>query len=122
MIILSNLLQGFLALAFVVSGSLKVVPGDNKPKQKFAKMRLPGWWLAPIGITEVFAGLCLLIGFFVFGWTAFGAALAVVTMAGAVLAHVIQDEHYEGYPALILLVVSSLVLWLHWSEVMKLLA
>ncbi|MGL4609406.1 MAG: DoxX family protein [Trueperaceae bacterium] len=122
MVILSNFLQGFLALAFVISGGLKVIPGDNKPKQNFAKMRLPAWWLAPIGITEVLAGLFLVIGFFSFGWSALGAALAVVTMAGAVLAHIIQDEHYEGYPALILLSVGCFVLWLNWSEVMKLLA
>jgi uncharacterized membrane protein YphA (DoxX/SURF4 family) len=114
------ILQGFLSIAFLGSGLLKVVPGDTPPKQNYAKMRLPMWWLAPIGYTEVITGLCVLIGFFLPVFLVVGAVLAFCTMAGAVLAHVVRDETYEGYPALVLLLVSGVVLWANWASVMRL--
>lgn len=118
--ILFLLLQGFLGIAFTASGVLKIIPGNTAPKQNFSKMHLPAWWLGPIGILEVTTGLCILAGFFIPMFLLLGAVLAVCIMASAVLAHLIKDEKYEGYPALILLVVSGLILWGNWEKVTSL--
>jgi uncharacterized membrane protein YphA (DoxX/SURF4 family) len=114
------ILQGLLGAAFTASGTLKLLPGDNPSKQGYAKVRLPMWWLTPIGLTEVVAGLSLFAGFFVPSVAVLGAVLAVCTMAGAVLAHVVQDKKFAGYPALVLLILSGLVLWRHWPELVSL--
>lgn len=109
-------LQGFLVAAFVMSGGLKLLPSDTMAKRNYDKMRLPMWWLAPIGVIELVTGVCLAAGLFFPGWTALGALIGVATMAGAVLAHLVQDKAYDGYSALVLLVVSSVVLWAHGGE------
>jgi uncharacterized membrane protein YphA (DoxX/SURF4 family) len=118
--ILLLILQGLLGVAFTGSGTSKLLPGDNPSKQGYAKVRLPMWWLTPIGLTEVVAGLSLFVGFFVPFFALLGAVLAVCTMAGAVLAHVVRDRKFEGYAALVLLVISSIVLWRHWPELLRL--
>jgi uncharacterized membrane protein YphA (DoxX/SURF4 family) len=107
--------QAFLGIASLASGVLKIIPGDTAPKKNFAKMRLPAWWLAPIGWLEALCGLGLLIGFWWPFAAAISAALMGVIMLGAVGAHVIQDEKYEGYPALVLLIISAGVLLGRWS-------
>jgi uncharacterized membrane protein YphA (DoxX/SURF4 family) len=117
--ILSLILQGLLGIVFTASGMFKVLPGDNPSKQGYIKVRLPMWWLTPIGLTEVVAGLSLFVGFFVPFFAVLGAVLAVCTMAGAVLAHVVRDKKFQGYPALVLLVLSSIVLWRHWPELVR---
>jgi uncharacterized membrane protein YphA (DoxX/SURF4 family) len=118
--ILLLILQGLLGAAFTGSGTSKLLPGDNPSKQGYAKVRLPMWWLTPIGLTEIVAGISLFVGFFVSLFAVLGTVLAVCTMAGAVLAHVVRDKKFEGYPALVLLVLSSMVLWRHWPELVRL--
>jgi uncharacterized membrane protein YphA (DoxX/SURF4 family) len=120
MMIIVLMLQGLLGVVFTASGTFKVLPSDNPSKQSYAKLRLPMWWLAPIGIVEIVAGLSLLVGFFVPTLVVLGAVLAVCTMAGAVLAHIMRDKKFEGYPALVLFVLSSIVLWRHWTELANL--
>lgn len=100
-------LQSLLIVAFVASGTLKLVPGDNGSKRNYAKLRLPGWWLAPIGAVEVAAALCLFAGFWSPLGAGIGAVLMVATMLGAVASHVVQDARFAGYPALVLLVGSA---------------
>lgn len=112
-------LQGFLVVAFVMSGGLKLVPGDTMAKRNYDKMRLPIWWLAPIGVTELVTGVCLAVGLFFPGWTAWGALVGVATMAGAVLAHLVQDKTYNSFSALVLLLASSIVLWVHGGELTR---
>jgi uncharacterized membrane protein YphA (DoxX/SURF4 family) len=114
------LLQGLLGFGLTMSGVLKVVPGDNPAKQGYAKVRLPMFWLTPIGLIEMMAGLGLIVGFFVPPLAAVGAVLAVCSMAGAVLAHVVQDKRFDGYQALVLLVLSSIVLWQKLPELLSL--
>jgi DoxX-like family len=63
------IVQGFLCIAMFGSGGLKVIPGETVPKKNFTNMRLPGWWLMPIGVIEVLIGVGLLIGFFVPSFT-----------------------------------------------------
>jgi uncharacterized membrane protein YphA (DoxX/SURF4 family) len=109
-------LQAVLALAFAGSGILKLVPGDTAPKRNYAQLRLPGWWLAPIGAVEVVAALCLLVGFWQPESARAGAALAGCAMLGAVGAHLLRDPRFGGYPALVLLVGSVALLALRaWA-------
>jgi uncharacterized membrane protein YphA (DoxX/SURF4 family) len=107
--------QGLLCIAMFGSGGLKILPGESEPKKNFAKMRLPARWLAPIGTLEVLTGFGLLIGFFAPAFGLITALIATGTMAGATLAHVIQDKNgFQGIPALVLFAISLTVLLGRW--------
>jgi uncharacterized membrane protein YphA (DoxX/SURF4 family) len=108
--------QVFLGIASFGSGVLKIIPGETVPKKNFAKMQLPAWWLAPIGMLEALCGVGLLIGFWWPTVAAISAALMACTMLGAVGAHIIQDQKYDGYPALLLLIISAGVLIGRWAD------
>ena len=116
MTILTMILQAFLGVAFVGSGGLKVVSGNTEPKKNFAKMRLPNWWLAPIGLLEVLTGFGLLLGFVFPVLVTIAALVAACTMFGATIAHVIQDRPFNGYPALVLLVIAGFILTSSWYQ------
>ncbi len=107
--------QGLLAIAMLGSGGLKIVPGDTEPKKNFEAMRLPMWWLAPIGWLEVLVGIALISGFFVPRAAAFGALMGLGIMVSAVGAHVVQDKNgFDGYPAVVLALLSGAVVLGNW--------
>jgi uncharacterized membrane protein YphA (DoxX/SURF4 family) len=112
--------QVFLGIAAFGSGVMKIIPGETVPKKNFAKMQLPAWWLAPIGMLEALCGIGLLIGFWWPTVAAISAALMACTMLGAVSAHVrsliFLGKKYDGYPALVLLVISAGVLIGRWVD------
>ncbi len=111
--------QVLVAVAFIASGSLKVITpyDDYVLQQAWASLfaSVP-WLLVIIGILEVAGGLGLIlpsvtrIAPFLTGWA--GAGLAVI-MVGAAITHII-DGSYEGI--VINLILGGLAAFVAWGR------
>ncbi len=96
-----------LTLAFIAAGLAKLA-GVEMMVAIFDAIGVGQWFRYATGIIEVVAPILLWIK----GREAFGAALLVVTMIGAVVAH-LAILGPSAVPALVLGVLSAIVLWHH---------
>ncbi|RSK47124.1 DoxX family protein [Hymenobacter rigui] len=107
--IIAWILQGLLALAFIASGGRKFMdlPGTV---DMFGKLGLPGALAYVVAAGEVLGGIGLLIPRFV----RLAAASLIIIMVGAVVMHAtkIPGGLAGGLPAIVLLVLLLVVLWL----------
>jgi uncharacterized membrane protein YphA (DoxX/SURF4 family) len=103
-------LKALVALAFAAAGLAKLV-GAEMMVATFDTIGVGQWFRYVTGIIEVGAAILL----FLPGWQAIGAALLVVTMIGAVIAHLaILGPSFV--PALVLGLLSAGILWLHRDQ------
>ena len=100
-------IKAVLTLAFVAAGLAKLA-GVEMMVATFDAIGVGQWFRYVTGIIEVVAPILLWIK----GREAIGAALLVVTMIGAVIAH-LAILGPSAVPALVLGVLAAIVLWHH---------
>jgi uncharacterized membrane protein YphA (DoxX/SURF4 family) len=106
----SWVLQIVLAAAFLVAGAAKLA-GVPMMVQVFDQLGVGQWFRIVTGLVEVAGGVALLVP----GFAALGAAVLGTTMIGAVFAHIfILPE--PMVPALVLLVLAAVVVWLRRDQ------
>lgn len=107
-------LKGIVALAFAAAGLAKLA-GVDMMVATFDAIGVGQWFRYVTGIIELGSAVLL----FVPGLQAIGAALLVITMIGAVIAHLaILGPSFV--PALVLGLLSAAILWQHRDQVARL--
>ena len=103
-------LKGLVALAFAAAGLAKLA-GVDMMVATFDAIGVGQWFRYVTGIIELSSAVLL----FVPGLQAIGAALLVITMIGAVIAHLaILGPSFV--PALVLGLLSAAILWQHRDQ------
>jgi len=108
---LSPGLRVLLTVAFVAAGSAKLL-GVDMMVQTFEAIGVGQWFRYVTGVIEVGAAIVLWLP----GRQHIGAGLLVVTMIGAVLAHLVILGP-SAVPALILGLLAAAVLFLHRDQI-----
>ena len=103
-------LQGLLAAAFLAAGGAKLA-GVPMMVQIFDQIGMGQWFRIVTGLVEVAGAVALLVP----GFAALGAAWLGATMFFAVLTHFFV-LHSSAMPAVILLGLNVLVVWLRRDE------
>lgn len=108
---LSPALRALLTLAFLAAGTAKLL-GVDMMVQTFDAIGVGQWFRYVTGLIEISAAVVLWLP----GRQYIGAGLLVVTMIGAVLAHLVILGP-SAMPALILGVLAAVVLYLHRDQI-----
>ena len=103
-------LQAVLATAFLAAGGAKLA-GVEQMVQTFDAIGVGQWFRYVTAVVEIASGAALLLP----GYAAVGAVLLVCTMVGAVITHLFVIGG-SAVPALVLLVLAALVLWLRRGQ------
>lgn len=103
MSIATAIIQMILIMIFLVSGVGKVY-GSLMHVQNFDRLQLPQWFRVVTGTVQLIGAVGLAVGYFYPQWaTAAGIGL-ILTMIGAVLAHVrVKDEFKDMMAAVLVL-------------------
>ena len=109
-------LQGLLAAAFLAAGGAKLA-GVPMMVQIFDQIGMGQWLRIVTGVVEVVGAVALLIP----GFAALAAAWLGATMFFAVLTHLFI-LHSSAMPALILLTLNALTVWLRRDQLAAVLA
>ena len=112
MTILAWILQGLLALMFVMAGLGKIT-GSKMHIEGFKKWGLPQWFRVVTGVIELGAAVLLIVGFWNGTAAIIGAAILVAVGIGGVITHIrIKDTMKDtamigvlGILALVLLII-----------------
>ena len=110
------ILQGLLAAAFLAAGGAKLA-GVLMMVQIFDQIGMGQWFRVVTGLVEVAGAVALLVP----GLAALGAAWLGATMFFAVVTHLFI-LHSGAMPALILLTLNVLVVWLRRDQLVAVLA
>jgi uncharacterized membrane protein YphA (DoxX/SURF4 family) len=110
------ILQGLLAAAFLAAGGAKLA-GVPMMVQIFDQIGMGQWFRVVTGLVEVAGAVALLVP----GLAALGAAWLGATMFFAVVTHLFI-LHSSAVPALILLTLNVLVVWLRRDQLVAVLA
>jgi putative oxidoreductase len=114
--ILSIVLQGLLALAFLMAGLGKVT-GSKMHVEGFNHWRLPQWFRVVTGIVEFVGAAALISGFWEHSWAAAGALLLGVTSIGGILTHIrVKDSFKQTLPIVFLGILSFIVFFIRVSD------
>ncbi|MED4600239.1 DoxX family protein [Paenibacillus validus] len=114
--ILAFVLQGLLALAFLMAGLGKIT-GSKMHVEGFKHWRLPQWFRVVTGIVEFVGAAALIIGFWESSWAAAGALWLGVTAIGGILVHVrVKDSFKQTFPIVLLGLLSLIVFFIRSSE------
>ncbi|WP_228027605.1 DoxX family protein [Bacillus fonticola] len=113
MVILTYILQGILALMFLMAGFGKV-SGSNMHVEAFKKWRLPQWFRVVTGIVELAGAVLLIVGFWVSTSALAGSLLLAITGIGGILTHIrVKDSFKDTVMILFLAVLSAVVFFLY---------
>ena len=110
------IIQGLLAAAFLAAGGAKLA-GVPMMVQIFDQIGMGQWFRIVTGLVEVIGAVALVVP----GFAALGAAWLGATMFVAVLTHLFI-LHSSAMPALILLTLNVLVVWLRRDQLVVVLA
>ncbi len=114
--ILSIVLQGLLALAFLMAG-LGKISGSKMHFEGFNHWRLPQWFRVVTGFVEFAGAVALIIGFWESSWVAVGALLLGVTAVGGVLTHLrVRDSFKQTFPILLLGALAFILFFIRLSD------
>ena len=113
MAIAAIVIQGLLALAFLMTGATKVM-GAKMQVENFEKWRYPQWFRIVAGLVEVVGATGLIIGIW-FPMVAVAAAiLLVATMIGAVYTDLLRGDRPKAVvPAILLSMVVVVAVFGH---------
>jgi len=112
----AGIVQGLLAAAFLAAGGAKLA-GVPMMVQIFDQIGMGQWFRVVTGLVEVAGAVALLVP----GLAALGAAWLGATMFFAVLTHLFILQS-SAMPALILLTLNVLVVWLRRDQLVAVLA
>lgn len=104
-------IQALLTLAFAAAGLAKLM-GADMMIQVFSVMGFGQWFRYVTGVIELGSAAALWVP----GLTAYAAGLLVVTMIGALLAHALFLGLATALPALILLILAAVTLWVNRAQ------
>ena len=110
------IVQGLLAAAFLAAGGAKLA-GVPMMVQVFDQIGMGQWFRIVTGLVEVIGAVALVVPVF----AALGAAWLGATMFFAVLTHLFI-LHSSAMPALVLLTLNVLVVWLRRDQLVAVLA
>ena len=110
------IVQGLLAAAFLAAGGAKLA-GVPMMVQVFDQIGMGQWFRIVTGLVEVIGAVALVVP----GFAALGAAWLGATMFFAVLTHLFI-LHSSAMPALVLLTLNVLVVWLRRDQLVAVLA
>ncbi|MFB3163447.1 DoxX family protein [Neobacillus sp. 179-J 1A1 HS] len=111
--ILTYVLQGILALMFLMAGFGKVT-GSKMHVEAFTHWRLPQWFRVVTGIVELAGAVLLIVGYWVPASAMTGALLLAVTGIGGILTHVrLKDSFKDTAMILFLAILSFVVLYIY---------
>jgi putative oxidoreductase len=111
--ILTYVLQGILALMFLMAGFGKVT-GSKMHVEAFTHWRLPQWFRVVTGLVELAGAVLLIVGYWVPASAMAGALLLAVTGIGGILTHVrVKDSFKDTAMILFLAILSFGVLYLY---------
>ncbi|MGG2199049.1 DoxX family protein [Paenibacillus validus] len=114
--ILAFVLQGLLALAFLMAGLGKIT-GSKMHVEGFKHWRLPQWFRVVTSIVEFVGAAALIIGFWESSWAAAGSLWLGVTAIGGILVHVrVKDSFKQTFPIVLLGLLSLIVFFIRSSE------
>jgi len=105
-----------LGVAFVMSGGMKL-SGAPEMVANFQRWGYPGFFIYVTGAIELVSALLL----FMPRTAAYGAALLIPTMVGAVLTHLTHDEMSHAPVPLVLGALAAVVLFLRRGTILALL-
>ncbi len=106
--IANHVLAGFLALAFIPPALMKLL-GNPELVENFARWGFPGWFIIATGLAELTGAALIAIP----RARAFGAALLVAVMIGALGTHVVAGELNQVVAPLILGLLSTAAFWIN---------
>lgn len=110
--VLTIVLQGLLALMFLMAGLGKMA-GSKTHVEGFKHWKLPQWFRVITGIVESVGAAALVIGYWEPSWIAVGALLLAVTAIGGVLVHLrVRDSFKQTFPIVLLGLLSIIVFFL----------
>jgi len=115
-VVVALILQGLLAAAFLAAGVAKLI-GVPMMVQIFDLIGMGQWFRIVTGLVEIAGALALLAP----GFAALSAAWLGTTMFFAVLTHFFI-LHTSATPALILLALNALVVWLRRDQLISLIS
>ncbi|TXK84449.1 DoxX family protein [Paenibacillus sp. N3.4] len=114
--ILVFILQGLLALMFLMAGVGKIT-GSKMHIEGFKRWGLPQWFRVVTGIIEFVAAAALIIGYWAYSWAAVGAILLGITAIGGILVHVrMKDSFKDTFMIVILGILSFIVFFIRLSD------
>lgn len=121
MLIISIILQSFLILVFLITGTMKIA-GNQQLIETFKHLNLPQWFRVVTGWVQVIGVAGLVIGFWNPAITALAGGWLAITMLGGVITHLrAKDPIGKVVPALVLAVLSIIVLFINYSELFDIL-
>ena len=111
--IVTYILQGILALMFLMAGFGKVT-ASKMHVEAFKKWRLPQWFRVVTGIVELAGAVLLIVGFWVSTSALAGALLLAITGIGGILTHIrVKDSFKDTVMILFLAILSAVVYFLY---------
>jgi putative oxidoreductase len=111
--ILTYVLQGILALMFLMAGFGKVT-GSKMHVEAFTHWKLPQWFRVVTGLVELAGAVLLIVGYWVPSSAKAGALLLAVTGIGGILTHIrVKDSFKDTAMILFLAILSFVVLYLY---------
>lgn len=109
MTILAWILQGLLALLFIMAGVQKVA-GSKMHTEAFTKWGYPQWFRVVTGVIELGAAVLLIIGYWNSTAAIIGAAILVAVGIGGVITHIRIKDSMKDTAMILVLGVLALVL------------
>src|SRR3954463_2644124 len=106
MVILTFILQGILALMFLMAGFGKVT-GSKLHVEAFTHWRLPQWFRVVTGLVELVGAVLLIVGYWVPTSAMAGALLLAVTGVGGILTHFRVKDSFKNMAMILFLAILS---------------
>ena len=108
--IITYILQGILALLFLMAGFGKVT-GSKMHVEAFTHWRLPQWFRVVTGVVELTGAVLLIIGFWVPFSALAGSLLLGVTGIGGVLTHIRAKDSVKDTAMILVLAILAFVVF-----------
>ena len=111
MTIFIGVLQGLLALMFIVASIGKIL-GSKMHKDNFTKWGYPQWFRVVTGVIELGAAVLLIVGFWNNIAAVIGAAILVVVGLGGVFTHIRIKDTMKDTVTIAVLGILALILFI----------
>lgn len=105
-----------------MTGFMKI-SGNKQQVEAFKHLNLPQWFRVVTGWVQLVGVAGLVIGFWNPGVTALAGLWLVITMLGAVIAHVrAKDPISQAIPAFILAILATIITIINLSDLLNMLS